>query len=169
MTPKIGRRLTDAETAKAAVLAAYIDASPHKWPKGIADIKLLCHGYLDLQAALAEARKDNEELDGTDAAHPAWWRGQDYGAVSICRALTEVLDGKEPSGTCTEPFETLRRRVWEAREDAARVECIEQNKAYITRVDGIWYCEWGKTENGTLSLGSGPTARAAIDAARGKP
>lgn len=60
MIPKIGRRLTDAETRKVAVMAAYIDASPHEWPKGMADIALLCHGYLDLQAELAEARKDGE-------------------------------------------------------------------------------------------------------------
>lgn len=62
MTLKIGRRLTDAETQKAAVLAAYIDCSPHEWPKGVADIALLCHGYLDLQAALAEAREDAARL-----------------------------------------------------------------------------------------------------------
>jgi hypothetical protein len=63
MTPKIGRRLTDAETEKVAMLAAYIDASPHEWPKGVADIALLCHGYLDLQAALAEAREDSKRMD----------------------------------------------------------------------------------------------------------
>lgn len=61
MTPKIGRRLTDSETQRVAMLAAYIDASPHEWPKGVADIALLCHGYLDLLAELAEARKHAEQ------------------------------------------------------------------------------------------------------------
>ena len=93
-----------------------------------------------LREALEEARKDNEELDGTDAAHPAWWRGQDYGADSICRALTKVLDGKEPAGTCGEPYEKLRRRVWEAREDAARYQ-------YIRTEAMIDYCTGSKRHN----------------------
>ena len=56
----IGKRLTDAETERVRVMAAYIDASPHEWPKGLADVALLCHGYLDLMAELAEARRDGE-------------------------------------------------------------------------------------------------------------
>lgn len=84
--------------------------------------------YTGACSKLAEAtRQDLPELDGTDAAHPAWWRGYDYGVASICRALAEVLDGKEPTGTCAEPLESLRRRVWEAREDGKRLEWLESH------------------------------------------
>jgi hypothetical protein len=123
-----------------------------------------------LQAALAEARanytvvgnklaaatgRDLPELDGTDAAHPAWWRGQNYGAASICRALTEVLDGKEPTGTCAEPYETLRRRAWQAREDAARLTWAwEYPEAFATA---------RRTTPPNL------TGRQQIDVYRGKP
>ena len=95
---------------------------------------------VELEAALAEAREDHQELDGTDAAHPAWWRGHNYGSDSICRALTEVLDGKEPSGTCGEPYETLRRRVWEALEDSKRLEWVieQSNDGNGWLDDGVW-------------------------------
>jgi hypothetical protein len=98
----------------------------------------------------AATGRDLPELDGTDAAHPAWWRGQDYGAASICRALTEVLDGKQLTGTCAEPLETLRRRVWEAREDAARLDWLARRTHWVDE---------------RMHLG----LRGAIDAARGKP
>lgn len=128
MTPKIGLRLTDAETEKVAVIAAYIDASPHEWPKGLADIALLCHGYLDLQqriaqleSELAEARQGNEELDGTDAAHPAWWRGNDAGVAQVCAQINAILDGADVFGTASEPWESTRRRVAEARKNLERL------------------------------------------------
>lgn len=34
-------------------------------------------------------KKDNPELDGTDKAHPAWWRGRDAGALG---AASNILD-----------------------------------------------------------------------------
>jgi hypothetical protein len=114
MTPKIGRRLTDAETAKAAVLAAYIDASPHEWPKGVADIALLCHGYLDLRAALAEAREDSARLDWLERQTSfeglyVWPRWEPTSANPEC-------DWAWFTAACKAgPFETMRAAI-----DAAR-------------------------------------------------
>lgn len=75
-----------------------------------------------LRGALEESRKDNKELDGTDAAHPAWWRGNDAGVTQICAKINAILDGADVSGTASEPWESTRRRVVEARKDSERLE-----------------------------------------------
>lgn len=64
-----------------------------------------------LDAELAEARKDDLLVDATDAAKPSWWRGYDYGVAQICRAVNDILDGKEIYGVCGEPWEATRRRL----------------------------------------------------------
>ena len=56
---------------------------------------------------------DSPDLDATDFAHPAWWRGHDYAMSLICADLRMVLAGEEPAGTCAEPYESVRRAVWE--------------------------------------------------------
>jgi len=62
---------------------------------------------------------DNPELDATDGAHPAWWRGHDHGADAICREATKILDGEDSgAGKAREPWETLRRRLLWLRADA---------------------------------------------------
>jgi hypothetical protein len=38
---------------------------------------------------------DDPGLDCTDAAHPAWWRGQDYGCEMTVAAINRVLDTLE--------------------------------------------------------------------------
>lgn len=35
---------------------------------------------------------DDPDNDGTDAAHPAWWRGHDRAMGKACDALSAVLD-----------------------------------------------------------------------------
>lgn len=35
---------------------------------------------------------DWPSLDGTDGAHPAWWRGDDHGVHAACKVLEDVLD-----------------------------------------------------------------------------
>ncbi len=62
---------------------------------------------------------DISEDDATDWAHPAWWRGYNYAVDSICEKVKEILDGKEiSSGTCLEPWESTRRRLFELRKKA---------------------------------------------------
>lgn len=62
-----------------------------------------------------ERLRDDPEADATDFAHPAWWRGQDYCFAVMCKEANEILDGKEPTGTCNEPWESLRQRLWRLR------------------------------------------------------
>jgi hypothetical protein len=55
---------------------------------------------------------DDPDLDGTEAAHPAWWRGHEYAAAALCRKVNEVLDGKDDGrGVANEPWEGARRRL----------------------------------------------------------
>lgn len=56
---------------------------------------------------------DDPEADGTDFAHPAWFRGHDHTMAVLCQMINEILDGKEPSGISNEPWESTRQRVSE--------------------------------------------------------
>lgn len=51
-----------------------------------------------LRAELAARPADDPELDATDGAHPAWWRGHDYVAAVYQREiglLRAMVDGRE--------------------------------------------------------------------------
>ncbi len=37
-------------------------------------------------------KHDNPELDCTDFAHPAWWRGNDAGVASLVQIINGILD-----------------------------------------------------------------------------
>jgi len=58
---------------------------------------------------------DDPELDGTDAAHPAYWRGQDDGVRGVVMRIQRILDGQDDgSGVLGhEDLEKVRRRVLE--------------------------------------------------------
>jgi hypothetical protein len=65
---------------------------------------------------------DDPELDGTDFAHPAYWRGHDDSCRTFCQKVNEILDGKDGGhGIAHEPWESTRRRLlasiskWQAR------------------------------------------------------
>jgi hypothetical protein len=56
--------------------------------------------------------RDDPILDGTDAAHPAWWRGHHHTALVFCRKVDDILDGKDNGGGANhEPWGALRRRL----------------------------------------------------------
>jgi len=57
--------------------------------------------------------KDDPEADGTDFAHPAFWRGQDDGVRGAVMRIRQVLDGKDDgSGVIgDEGLEKLRRDI----------------------------------------------------------
>lgn len=38
---------------------------------------------------------DYPDLDGTDWAHPAWWRGNDDGVRGVAMRIKKILDGKD--------------------------------------------------------------------------
>lgn len=62
-------------------------------------------------------KEDTPECDGTDFAHPAWWRGHSQSIASLCQRINEILDGKDDgSGVSSEPWESTRRRLLELRE-----------------------------------------------------
>jgi hypothetical protein len=55
---------------------------------------------------------NDPEMDCTDFAHPAWWRGHHSGVASAAMRWREALDCTEPaSGVMGEPLESLRRRT----------------------------------------------------------
>jgi len=65
----------------------------------------------ELTAELAKA-KDYPDADGTDFAHPAWWRGHDHTTAVFCQKVNEILDGKDDArGVASEPWESTRRRL----------------------------------------------------------
>lgn len=55
---------------------------------------------------------DDPDMDATDFAHPAFWRGHDHGFAGAVRAVAAVLDGDDNgSGVAAEPWERVRRRL----------------------------------------------------------
>lgn len=65
-------------------------------------------GILLARAYLAEL----ETGDCTDAAWPSYWRGNDDGFRGACERIKAILDGEDDGrGVCSEPLETLRRRL----------------------------------------------------------
>lgn len=58
---------------------------------------------------------DFPETDGTDLAHPAYWRGSDEATEAVTRRLQQVLDGEDDGAGCIgyEPLERLRRQLLE--------------------------------------------------------
>lgn len=103
-----------------------------------------CQGVTNLVQELTRLRAENAKLranrvedspqdDGTDAAHPAWWRGADHGVQMTCRKLAAVLDGLDDGqGVCSsEELETLRRRILMMRNDL--LTCRHERKAQLRR------------------------------------
>ena len=97
--------------AKALEAAQYTLEDAIRW--GCEPADGLASAIVTYLSALPHAgvSEDDPELDGTDAAHPAWWRGNDRGCEATCEIITRILDGETPSGVCREPLETVRRRV----------------------------------------------------------
>ena len=56
----------------------------------------------------------DEDLDGTDYANPAYYRGQDHCLRLMCFKINQILDGKDDGrGVSNEPWESTRRRLLE--------------------------------------------------------
>lgn len=67
----------------------------------------------DLSRLLQGMSYDDPEMDGTDAAHAAWWRGADHATKMVVDMLTKALDGQDDGHgvvQCDE-LEALRRRL----------------------------------------------------------
>lgn len=73
-----------------------------------------------------EALADDPELDCTDFAKPAWWRGEAYGSSAAIAAMARILDGKDDGrGVANEPWQSVRTRLREAMRDAGRAAMLE--------------------------------------------
>lgn len=55
---------------------------------------------------------DDPFYDGTDAAHPAWWRGHDHTTEVFCQLVNAILDGQDDGhGFNYEPWGYTRQRL----------------------------------------------------------
>jgi hypothetical protein len=64
---------------------------------------------------------DNPFWDCTDGAHPAWWRGEEWGVKSMVRLVHEWLDkplSELESGTHYEDVQALKERILDLRRKA---------------------------------------------------
>lgn len=61
----------------------------------------------------AGALPDDPELDGTDGAHPAWWRGQSDGVDGACARIEAAIDGMDSGAGVlgNDRLEKLRRKL----------------------------------------------------------
>jgi hypothetical protein len=88
---------------------------------------------------LEQLRADNQATDGTDAAHPSYWRGCSATFAAMSEQLRKILDGEDDcSGVCQEPWDSLRRRVLDLRQQLATAKavgaaeiCADADKYYV--------------------------------------
>lgn len=93
----------------------------HRSRVTVDDVMWVCNQFIESRHSLALARrdaaaaKDHPELDATDGAHPAWWRGYDHAFAVVCQKVHEILDGKDAGhGVNNEPWHSTRRRLLDA-------------------------------------------------------
>lgn len=78
-------------------------------------IEYLESGDRLMTALELDAREiDDKEMDGTDYAHPAYWRGNDDGVRGAVDSIRKVIDTESCEGVVGDPkLEQLRRDVLE--------------------------------------------------------
>ena len=94
---------------------------------------------------------DNPEYDGTDGAHPAWWRGEGDGVVGAVKRIREVLAG-DIRGVTQEPLQGLREDIYklvESRKD------LEHKLQYL--LDWVDQCHQLNPEDGAFTFPDGET------------
>jgi hypothetical protein len=74
----------------------------------------------------SERAADDPELDSTDFAHPAWWRGNDRGVEAACECIASILDG-----TSTGPFTFGSAKLCEV---AERIAALQARAAEAERI-----------------------------------
>ena len=83
------------------------------WLEGFGDVNSLAvQKFIRKYGQLLFKLKDNSEWDGTDFAHPAFFRGSLYSAHQAVRLIEGVLSGKDiGAGAMNEPAVTIRNLV----------------------------------------------------------
>lgn len=71
---------------------------------------------------------DDPEWDATDAAHPAWWRGEEYGGKQAIRRIRRVMDGEDDgSGVIGDTdAEKIRRDILALKAEVERLKRYER-------------------------------------------
>ena len=54
---------------------------------------------------------DNPDWDATDAAHPAWWRGEKYGIFEMAALIPEWIRGEKLDGAHYPEVEAARAAI----------------------------------------------------------
>jgi hypothetical protein len=86
------------------------------------------------------AEMDMAELDYTDQAHPAWWRGYDAATVALCSRIEDILSGKDNGqGTCSEPWGTIRARLISAVGPTLK-EARKFEYVYVAKNESVMLC-----------------------------
>jgi hypothetical protein len=79
------------------------------------------HVDLAIRKAIADTvasqRLDDPDLDGTDGAHPAWWRGSDHACdMAATRLYGAIIGTDDGNGVLAHPgLERIRRWILEHR------------------------------------------------------
>ncbi len=81
--------------------------------------------------------EDNPELDGTEGAHPAWWRGQEHGAIGTTISMMNAFREERHSGKFSNPLmNELREKIWNMRDKIEKMKKIVSPESEIGKILG---------------------------------
>lgn len=80
--------------------------------------------YGEMVAAKLAHQKDDPEMDASDFAHPAWWRGEDYTFKLVSFHINKILDGDPVGGVSNEPWQSLRLRLAKLRDENRELNAL---------------------------------------------
>lgn len=90
----------------------------------------ICNG--ETIDAVIYTAPDSEFWDGTDAAHPAWWRGNDAAVDGVVDRLQIVVDGHDcgVGQIAHAGLEKLRRDILQLKQKVKEVSDEGKSKVY---------------------------------------
>ncbi|WP_421580867.1 hypothetical protein [Shinella sp. M31] len=83
----------------------------------------------------AGGSSDNKELDGTDVAHPAWWRGNDAGVLGAVGVIRRALEKGQCPDTGNAGLSELCKRVVSTQSD---LRSLRDNGPYVVGGNHGW-------------------------------
>lgn len=111
---------------------------------------------------------DNPAGDGTDYAHPAWWRGHKQAVEALCVKIDHIIRGKDRGdGIANPPWEVTRRELLRLCDDICQISAErdilkEENQKLRDAADRISpYLRWTISDE---SPGYHPTMPSAVAA-----
>jgi len=102
--------------------------------------ELGCHWCMRDRIEALEKAVDYPEADGTDAAHPAWWRGNDAGSISCTNGVMDILTGKDKGrGVCGNPqIERMRGMLLSV---VGKLDLLQKNQKYMRDPERTLVCD----------------------------